>query len=163
MGSEMEASVFDQMEAMKKDFAKKGLSYRLSYSNGAITATTLPPRRPKAPRLADRPYCGARLRSGRSCRARVRVRPDGELSERCRLHGGLSTGPRTEIGRAAISASNTRRQGTRYKPRENLVKSKETFAEIRQRQFAVAVLTEDGDEMAKLVEEELARRQAAQA
>jgi len=30
-----------------------------------------------------------------------------EGKRRCRLHGGLSTGPKTAAGRAAISAANT--------------------------------------------------------
>ena len=32
-----------------------------------------------------------------------------EGKRRCRLHGGLSTGPKTPAGRAAISAANTKR------------------------------------------------------
>lgn len=49
----------------------------------------------------DRPLCGARCRSkaGAPCIARVCVRPDGTLGKRCRMHGGLSTGPRTQAGR----------------------------------------------------------------
>ncbi len=31
-----------------------------------------------------------------------------EGKRRCRLHGGLSTGPKTPAGRAAISAANTK-------------------------------------------------------
>jgi hypothetical protein len=55
------------------------------------------------------PRCGARCRSkgGAPCLARVVVRwcatEGGEVSftvgSRCRMHGGLSTGPRTEAGR----------------------------------------------------------------
>ncbi len=58
---------------------------------------------------STRPACGARCRSGASCRARVVVRPDGTLARRCRMHGGLSTGPKTKKGRAAIVESNRRR------------------------------------------------------
>ena len=48
--------------------------------------------------------CGARARStGQPCVARAM------LSGRCRNHGGLSTGPRTEEGRSAIAMSNKRR------------------------------------------------------
>ena len=48
-----------------------------------------------ARRLADqRPRCGARTRSGAPCRAPA-VLVDGFVRNgRCRLHGGLSTGPR---------------------------------------------------------------------
>jgi hypothetical protein len=46
------------------------------------------------------PRCGARSkRTGCPCRAPAM--PNG----RCRMHGGLSTGPRTQAGRAAIGAA----------------------------------------------------------
>jgi hypothetical protein len=61
------------------------------------------------PRKKQRPACNAVCRDGHNCRARVVVRKDGTLANRCRLHGGLSTGPRTEEGRAAIIESNRRR------------------------------------------------------
>lgn len=48
--------------------------------------------------------CRARTRQGERCKAR---RVYGKRV--CRIHGGLSTGPRTAAGRAAISASNRRR------------------------------------------------------
>lgn len=46
---------------------------------------------------AQRPLCGARTRAGGACA--MRVEPG---KRRCRLHGGLSTGPRVE-GRARLS------------------------------------------------------------
>ncbi|WP_353937384.1 HGGxSTG domain-containing protein [Mesorhizobium liriopis] len=49
---------------------------------------------------SERPRCGAKIRQGGLCA--VRVVP-GKM--RCRLHGGLSTGPRTQEGRAKLSAS----------------------------------------------------------
>jgi hypothetical protein len=53
----------------------------------------------------SRPECGARCRDGHACRARVvwSRGDDGRPIEaaRCRLHGGLSTGPRTAEGRRA--------------------------------------------------------------
>lgn len=60
---------------------------------------------------SERPRCLARTRAGGSCQARVawdktRFRA---RNKRCRMHGGLSTGPRTEAGREAIRASNRRR------------------------------------------------------
>jgi len=58
---------------------------------------------------SQRPLCGARCRSGQPCRARRIVRADGTLARRCRMHGGLSCGPKTAAGRAAIAASNRRR------------------------------------------------------
>ena len=47
--------------------------------------------------------CGAKTRSGAPC-AKFPI----EGKRRCRLHGGLSTGPKTVAGRAAISAANTK-------------------------------------------------------
>lgn len=54
---------------------------------------------------AERPRCGARTRAGRPCRAPV-VAVDvpggpsgGDVRRRCRLHGGLSTGPTSAAGR----------------------------------------------------------------
>jgi len=56
-----------------------------------------------------RPSCGAYCRStGKPCQARVCVRPDGTLARRCRLHGGLSTGPRTVEGKARALAAMTK-------------------------------------------------------
>ena len=54
------------------------------------------------PNLALAPRCGARTRSGCPCRAPA-IR--GKL--RCRMHGGRSTGPRTQDGRARIAAART--------------------------------------------------------
>ena len=51
-----------------------------------------------------RPVCGARTRAGGECQAKA-VRG----GRRCRMHGGLSTGPKTEAGRARIAESNRRR------------------------------------------------------
>lgn len=52
----------------------------------------------------QRPFCGARTRSGQPCKARAVFG-----MERCRMHGGLSTGPKTLEGRARIAESNRRR------------------------------------------------------
>jgi hypothetical protein len=48
------------------------------------------------------PRCGAKTRAGTPCR--TAAMPNG----RCRMHGGPSTGPRTEAGKAAIRASRTK-------------------------------------------------------
>lgn len=58
-----------------------------------------------------RPQCGARTRTGAPCKApavwdKVKDRP---RNGRCKLHGGLSTGPKTSEGRNAIRRSNQRR------------------------------------------------------
>jgi hypothetical protein len=62
----------------------------------------------RAPKSA-RAICGAKTRNGSTCRARVVTRTDGTPARRCRMHGGLSTGPRTAKGRARIAESNRRR------------------------------------------------------
>ncbi len=46
--------------------------------------------------------CGTKTRRGTPCQ-----RPANKRSGRCRLHGGASSGPRTEQGRAKIAAANT--------------------------------------------------------
>ena len=56
--------------------------------NGAIPGDFLPARR-----------CGARTRSGECCRQ------PAMKNGRCRMHGGLSTGPRTAEGRARCAAA----------------------------------------------------------
>lgn len=75
----------------------RGLTHRLRRALGART-----------PR-SERPRCGARTRAGGTCQARAVW--DDELDRprtrrgRCRMHGGLSTGPRTEAGKAAALAA----------------------------------------------------------
>ena len=46
--------------------------------------------------------CEARTRRGTPCQ-----RPGNKISGRCKLHGGRSTGPRTEEGVARLAASQT--------------------------------------------------------
>ncbi len=58
------------------------------------------------PDLHLSPRCGARTRAGCPCRAPA---IHGKL--RCRMHGGRSTGPRTEEGRARLAAAHTTHGG----------------------------------------------------
>src|SRR5580693_5837131 len=58
----------------------------------------------RRPRRKDRPLCGAKTRAGGTCLVRVEF---GRA--RCRFHGGLSTGPKTETGRARIAEVQRRR------------------------------------------------------
>jgi hypothetical protein len=56
---------------------------------------------------SERPLCGAKTRSGGNCKARVvwdksKGKP---RNKRCRMHGGLSTGPRTVEGLARTLAA----------------------------------------------------------
>ncbi|UDL87039.1 hypothetical protein LGH82_17630 [Mesorhizobium sp. PAMC28654] len=53
-----------------------------------------------------RPLCGARARTGNPCQ--MRVEPG---KAKCRLHGGLSTGPKTAEGKARIAAATRDRYG----------------------------------------------------
>ena len=58
-------------------------------------------------RKRDRPRCGAKCRDGHLCRAAAvwdheHNRP---RNGRCRMHGGLSTGPRTLAGRLRALAN----------------------------------------------------------
>jgi hypothetical protein len=46
-----------------------------------------------------RPQCGAKTRSGPPCRAKA---VKGKV--RCRMHGGLSTGPKTQAGWERVRA-----------------------------------------------------------
>ena len=48
--------------------------------------------------------CGARTRAGTPCKRR-----DIYLSGRCKLHGGLSTGPKTEAGKVKASRNGHKR------------------------------------------------------
>lgn len=55
--------------------------------------------------LAER-RCGARTkRDGKPCQCPVALRPDGTRGKRCKWHGGLSTGPKSEAGKARSAAS----------------------------------------------------------
>ena len=69
--------------------------------------------------------CGAKTRSGVP-RAKFPI----EGKRRCRLHGGLSTGPKTPAGRAAILTANTKHG--RYKNwRERQAKERYYRGEIK--------------------------------
>lgn len=57
------------------------------------------------------PKCGAMTRKGTPCQAPA-YWPKGEpkpRNGRCRMHGGLATGPKTAEGKARIRAANRRR------------------------------------------------------
>lgn len=67
---------------------------------------------PPVPAAFQKLVCGARTRFGTLCKRRDLYR-----SGRCRLHGGLSTGPRTLEGKAR-SASNAARMKAEQTPCE---------------------------------------------
>jgi hypothetical protein len=59
-------------------------------------------------KVAGRSICGATTRQGHPCRMTKVYR-----SGRCKLHGGLSTGPKTEVGRERAMANLRQRWGAR--------------------------------------------------
>ena len=59
----------------------------------------------------ERQPCGAKTRKGTSCLA-MSVRG----KKRCRLHGGLSTGPKTEAGRRRVAEAQRRRWENQHAP-----------------------------------------------
>ena len=68
-----------------------------------ITSTDLfASRRNRGVPRDQRPRCGALTRTGGSCQAQALLNRAGEPG-RCRMHGGLSTGPRTAEGKAATA------------------------------------------------------------
>ena len=75
--------------------------------------------------------CGAKTRRGTACQ-----RPANKKNGRCRLHGGASTGARSEAGLARISAANLRHgkftKDKLEKRRENAAKGREIRNELRQ-------------------------------
>jgi hypothetical protein len=68
--------------------------------------------RPQDPRLG--PRCGAKIGSGRVCEA------PGMPNGRCRLHGGMSTGPKTGEGKDRIRKARTKHG--RYSAANKLVR-----------------------------------------
>lgn len=66
---------------------------------------------PKTPR-SNRSKCGAKTRKGTPCIASSvwDEKNDKVRNGRCKLHGGLSTGPKTEAGKEAIRISNQKRR-----------------------------------------------------
>ena len=73
----------------------------------------------------ERSRCDARTRSGGLCR---KYPIAGK--RRCRLHGGLSTGPKTREGKARIAAAQLK-HGRYVNWRERRAKEKVYFREIR--------------------------------
>src|SRR5215213_12028476 len=62
----------------------------------------------------ERPRYGARCRDGSPCEAPAvwDRRLERPVNGRCRMHGGLSTGPKTEEGRRRIAESNRTRSAS---------------------------------------------------
>ncbi|MEM8608402.1 MAG: HGGxSTG domain-containing protein [Myxococcota bacterium] len=61
---------------------------------------------PARPPRNQRPRCGAKTRQGTPCQAPVVwIKGERKPKKRCRLHGGLSTGPKTPEGKARAAAA----------------------------------------------------------
>jgi hypothetical protein len=92
------------LEDFDRDFYEglAGLRTVFDFENGCIEL-----RQWKTPK-AEQERCRATCRDGHACL--MRVVPG---KRRCRLHGGLSTGPRTPAGCARIGESNRRRAARR--------------------------------------------------
>ena len=73
--------------------------------------------------------CGAKTRAGGACQ-----NPTIKDRSRCKLHGGLSTGPRTPEGKARTIAAHTK-HGRRS--REHVEKVKAINAELRRITYAL--------------------------
>jgi len=69
--------------------------------SGAIAEIVQTPHETKHWNFANARRCGARNRKGSSCQC-----PAMRGKKRCRLHGGKSTGPRTEAGLRRIRLAN---------------------------------------------------------
>ena len=87
---------------------------KIMYEHNPVEEPTTKPRR-----------CGAKTRSGTPC-AKYPIAG----KRRCRLHGGLSSGPKTAEGRARIAAANTK-HGRFKNWRAHREREKHYFAEIR--------------------------------
>lgn len=124
MESEKEALEVDQvskpeLDQLKEQQAKIGDLLRRGDHEGAQLAIKRfqrylkknLPTHPARPPKSDRPRCGAMTRKGTSCKmAAVWLPGDTQpRNGRCRIHGGLSTGPNTAAGKAAVAENNKRR------------------------------------------------------
>jgi hypothetical protein len=81
-----------------------------------------------------RPRCGARCRNGGRCKAPVVWDQDynSQRNGRCRIHGGLSTGPRTPEGRRRIGMANRQRAQARRLAKAQAAAQASALAAYRQ-------------------------------
>jgi hypothetical protein len=93
--------------------------------------------------------CGARTRTGQPCKKAAMKGRD-----RCRNHGGASTGPKTEDGRARIAAAQTKHGRLTKEKRAEAKRNAEVgrqiraeLAEIEQDLVTEGLLTKDWREL----------------
>ncbi|MEM6410227.1 MAG: HGGxSTG domain-containing protein [Pseudomonadota bacterium] len=85
-----------------------GLRYHallLRLSRSAATTKQMPRTSPYPRRKTEKQVCGAKTRTGKPCQ----MKPEPG-KKRCRLHGGLSTGPKTVEGKARSALNGYRNQ-----------------------------------------------------
>jgi hypothetical protein len=75
--------------------------------------------------LRNVPRCGAKTRRNTSCQGPAMA------NGRCRLHGGLSTGPRTRAGIERIRRANTRHGFYSQAARAERLRSRELIKQAR--------------------------------
>lgn len=75
--------------------------------------------------------CGARTRAGTPCKRR-----DLYANGRCRLHGGLSTGPKSEAGREAARRNLERARAALARPEHADTRSRRNSKANRRRPLA---------------------------
>ena len=85
-------------------------------------------------RTSERPNCGAKTRTGENCLNKV---VPGK--RRCKLHGGKSTGPKTEGGKERIARAQRRRWEFFRKGRQKPlgIRTKGRLNELRDRNVSV--------------------------
>lgn len=76
------------------------------------------------------PRCGARTRRGTACQC-----PAIQGRRRCRLHGGLSTGPRTQEGIEHIRRANTKHGAYAAEARAERMQNKQLLRQGRLEQL----------------------------
>lgn len=76
-----------------------------AYVASGLDPSMKPPYVP-LPEELSRLTCGAKTRAGTPCKLKGLFR-----SGRCKLHGGLSTGPRTEAGKKRSARNGSKKKG----------------------------------------------------
>jgi len=104
--------------------ARCGLKYN-PINPSLCLAKYLDGQNPMKEEALTNPHCGAKTRSGKPCEKFPLA-----SKRRCRLHGGLSTGPKTVEGRGRIAAANTK-HGRYVNWREKRAKEKYYLGEIK--------------------------------
>mgnify|MGYP001375376673 CR=1 FL=1 len=88
---------------------RHGVYYALHQQFRNRTIVPKPERQPGDPvtPTKDRQRCGAKCRDGHPCRAPAvwNYKYDKPRNGRCRMHGGVSTGPRTAAGKKSVLAA----------------------------------------------------------